>query len=1858
MADIFDSFGRVIGQSFDDISKDISESLNRVVNQNTNQISKLADLVGRLEKVIYETKINESQFRKKNQNSMVRVDPKDVAAFESAAKSFEKATSTFEKASQTVSKSAFSEKSFEMLGRKLDELKASVASNSLSSATDRFVQSLSKKTLSVHDKGLGKTLSSMMGKGAMNLKAPAQKMPSGFYGSLNKLVKAGLTKGSVYTHDYASESLLTEIMNDIKLAVVALREIAANSGVNRNASPDLIRLFNANLKSRRLDTLSRGSTVTDAVYERFNKRRKGGSRTRGSIPGVGGFNGTPAATYDLEGATADINSASQELVKALKHSNLGLWTKEFAQALGTTPNYIDNGMVGMMDKILKSGQVTADQMEMAAKSAAQAEFMDTHDKRQIKILIDQLNKAGIELTGARASGNPDVATFEKNFEDKYVEVINGLIKTYKNLDGSLAKFDKRVRDTSYALYDLQRVVGLLKPSAFGLGPELKIGDPKAMLREFGQSASDWTKKISAATFESFGMMGDPLKKSTDDLDRMFHDAGTNLDMIYKQTGALGEEFRDVFLKNLKRGITDFNSLNRVTKLGLSLGKTIGADAASTAEEFADWHQFLGMSSDELEVVARRTQQIGKITGITGDNLLQAVKSAKQFAEQMKNAATLTDQAASRFIQISASSKKMGVESQANRLLEGLSGTVPLLTRVNEQTRGFLVQAAMRSGQVQKLVNGTLVQDKDALKSFVGGMEQLFKLFSGGLDLNQIDKISPDNLARLNLQLEAATGLQVGEFKKVIDAFTEGTLTATDKLADVEKQLSGVLAKSDRVTLESQKKQLLLQMGQESFDAQLMRGSRALTRINEDNRIGGGNARQILLEEFGGAAGMKKYAEALLTEVEGFATNAGIGLDTESIRDLRKTVDNLTKGELDVQTFLDSISAAKSTMGGLGKQVTDKNTKRDDFTKLDWEVNKANLELQQKMEGYWRRLMGAIGPENMLRVEQMQSLLSAAISIVNEVQIISQGLVGLAALKFLGSGMLPKFGKTAVAGGSIGTIASGGRGMKAAQAGMLAGGSGALAGSTGTGSVLRNVGGGTAAKAGWLSKLGGVSKIAGPLAVLDLLFGGFTGFSESGGKGSGIINGILTGGNNTGSFLSKYLGIKEGSGGDKAVGVLGAAGRGAMIGAIGGPWGAAIGAVVGGIAELAKIFGIFDGIIDKVSNSFNSLTSSLKKSFGPALDNLGKIFSGIGNAIGKIFDNIGSMFGGSGAMGGFLDTMMGFSAGMLTGGPAGAFAGAIIGFDNMIKALEIMGSVAGTVANGIVYAFGWVSEFVSEGSVFLSDIFSGLWQGAKELLDLKEGQGILSFFSDFRMVVGKAFTEIKSFIDNLNEYMDLAYAKRNIKDMFDYFRIKIAQTDDFIRNIPDQIVLGFARIQDAGAMMVNGIYKAFISTYNEIANSKLGRQVLTPMEEKDVISGGNYDRVLKDIQSKGGLTRSEDRTVTNIALREDERLFSHVSQLSGTANAIKDMTTTKEFKAMSFDTGSGVVSYSEMASQFKSIKTPEEQLKKYESIKNSINHKWHTGWAEYSKGMGDKNGEQIAKGKAMMKDAGTSLNILDMAYKEAGLSIPTTVKPVKPEIPKAPTPTSMGTSINSSVGVPGFSASGTMPSPLGIPGSPSLLASTGGLPFRAPKTSDEFADIGNMNRIAMNLAPIFHKATADGMVNLRTLDIIAADIYGQLRGKKNWTDSDFDSAVKSSFKKHLGKDVTDSVKLPDISRGNDINSIITGAASSIASTAGENPILSAAQAIQQQAIATDNEKNKIEESNAHLSTIENNSKDTNELLKINNQLMTQILAMMSGGKPSGTPRNPSSRPVISAPPNYYEANMSPNSIPGMGNVTPR
>lgn len=189
---------------------------------------------------------------------------------------------------------------------------------------------------------------------------------------------------------------------------------------------------------------------------------------------------------------------------------------------------------------------------------------------------------------------------------------------------------------------------------------------------------------------------------------------------------------------------------------------------------------------------------------------------------------------------------------------------------------------------------------------------------------------------------------------------------------------------------------------------------------------------------------------------------------------------------------------------------------------------------------------------------------------------------------------------------------------------------------------------TVSKGTGLAK-GALGKVAGPLSML---IGGLTGAFEAEDAGRGTLEGAtygaLTGGAKRGSMFSGLAGVETGSATDDAMGVLGAAGTGALTGAaigsiipgVGTAIGAGVGAVVGAGAEITKIFTDPESKLRQGISGLASTVLEGASSFGST------IMEGV-SGLGKSLSESDSVFGKTimGSVAGLGGTIMQGASGL-------------------------------------------------------------------------------------------------------------------------------------------------------------------------------------------------------------------------------------------------------------------------------------------------------------------------------------------------------------------------------------------------------------------------------------------------------------------------------------------------------------------------------------------------------------------------------------------------------------------------------------
>jgi len=297
----------------------------------------------------------------------------------------------------------------------------------------------------------------------------------------------------------------------------------------------------------------------------------------------------------------------------------------------------------------------------------------------------------------------------------------------------------------------------------------------------GEEWSDIAKRVAESN------------KNMDSSARTLEKLGTYMSDV-GETGQRFNVIQKTTLRNFKRGIQDTKTLNKVTKTGLQTAYLIGASAESTSELFADWHQRLGMSTIDLRGMQRNLTQIGRSTGIFGDELVQIAKSSHQFMENLRMAGNLSTTAAKNILELSARGRKTGTEAATGRTLDFLSkGILRGGGGPKEQALGAIGSGG-RPDLARKVLEGTLMDTDEDFKAFGQNLEnwtrKLIKADPTKSLEENIKRLTPSQRARYTAIMEQTVGVGLNEMGVLLGNIKETTKSFSERIADFSKAARG------------------------------------------------------------------------------------------------------------------------------------------------------------------------------------------------------------------------------------------------------------------------------------------------------------------------------------------------------------------------------------------------------------------------------------------------------------------------------------------------------------------------------------------------------------------------------------------------------------------------------------------------------------------------------------------------------------------------------------------------------------------------------------------------------------------------------------------------------------------------------------------------------------------------------------------------------------------------------------------------------------------------------------------------------------------------------------------------------------
>lgn len=331
-----------------------------------------------------------------------------------------------------------------------------------------------------------------------------------------------------------------------------------------------------------------------------------------------------------------------------------------------------------------------------------------------------------------------------------------------------------------------------------------------------RDATEFRVEMRELAFQTQGITGD-LR----DLQAEFANLGNS---IVSETGKSVDVLQKVYIKNLKKGFQDNKAGLKVMKSGLYLSTMIGSEAEQTADMFGEWHRTLRLSSEQMDTMAFNMKEVARNTGITGDELVGAMKSSEGLLKNLRNQGNLTTSSAKALIEIMAEAKKSGTEESTGRIMDVLTSTNKLLD-ADSKTKSFVysMAGAMGKGATDKALSGTLMESRADRAGFADQMMVMFKKFSNGAinSLEDFDKLDATQKRNLTLMLRSK-GLEIDQAKELYKQLKKSSAPMKDRISELDQIANSKFATDEEKKLAKRKKD----------DIYLSKGMDSLSKLRE------------------------------------------------------------------------------------------------------------------------------------------------------------------------------------------------------------------------------------------------------------------------------------------------------------------------------------------------------------------------------------------------------------------------------------------------------------------------------------------------------------------------------------------------------------------------------------------------------------------------------------------------------------------------------------------------------------------------------------------------------------------------------------------------------------------------------------------------------------------------------------------------------------------------------------------------------------------------------------------------------------------------------------------------------------------
>lgn len=369
--------------------------------------------------------------------------------------------------------------------------------------------------------------------------------------------------------------------------------------------------------------------------------------------------------------------------------------------------------------------------------------------------------------------------------------------TPKEKDESYMEKEAKLQIKRSILRFVQNSAKTFENVMFGMDEKMNMLTKEFNPVELMQQEQGFNREIRQTAFDI-----DNVTSKSKGMQKAFADIGKSVE----ETGVSRSKYQEAYIKNLKSGIKDLGFAQKLTKQTLGTERLLGLEAGSLSDHFRDIAQFGRLTAAETGAIGRGMVEVAKATGITGDRMKDVVGKSKQFTDQMVKAAQFTSASNKNIMEIVANAEKFGVGDSVGNILKVATSTNELISNSSSETSAFLYRAAAEMGRVQDLQYGIITRSKKGIKDLSLGMEKVLQRF-GVESIEAVENLTDEQKFKLNIQLKAAYGMELGEVVRTIDTFKQSSKGAAEQLEEIAKKQKQNLNLEEKAALVEQQRRI-------------------------------------------------------------------------------------------------------------------------------------------------------------------------------------------------------------------------------------------------------------------------------------------------------------------------------------------------------------------------------------------------------------------------------------------------------------------------------------------------------------------------------------------------------------------------------------------------------------------------------------------------------------------------------------------------------------------------------------------------------------------------------------------------------------------------------------------------------------------------------------------------------------------------------------------------------------------------------------------------------------------------------------------------------------------------------------------